>query len=170
MVDFRVFESVSITAHLACPCRTAPTLVLRTHPPRKARMIKSVGGVAVLPKHRLSCHCGTVVLELDLPDGIVNPRRCDCSICRRRGAIVASVVLTGITVIQGEDALKLYQFNTMVARHNFCSNCGIYTHHQRRSFPDQYGYNVGCLEGINPFDLEPVVLNDGVNHPADRAQ
>ncbi|MFN7271295.1 MAG: GFA family protein, partial [Gammaproteobacteria bacterium] len=34
--------------------------------------------------------------------------------------------------------------------------------------PDQYGYNVGCLEGINPFDLEPVPLLDGVNHPADR--
>ena len=82
-------------------------------------MIKSVGGVAVKSKHRLSCHCGTVVLELDLPDGIVNPRRCDCSICRRKGAIVASVVLSGITVIQGEDALKLYQFNTEVASSSF---------------------------------------------------
>jgi len=103
-------------------------------------MIKSVGGVAVKSKHRLSCHCGTIVLELNLPDGIVNPRRCDCSICRRKGAIVASVLLSGITVIQGEDALKLYQFNTKIARHYFCSICGIYTHHQRRSFPDQYGY------------------------------
>ncbi|TAG01404.1 MAG: GFA family protein [Betaproteobacteria bacterium] len=133
-------------------------------------MIKSVGGVSVLPKHRLSCHCGSVVLELDLPNGIVNPRRCDCSICRRKGAIVASVPLSGITVVQGGEVLKRYQFNTKVAKHYFCSNCGIYTHHQRRSFPDQYGYNVGCLEGINPFDLEPVPLNDGVNHPADRAK
>ncbi len=90
-------------------------------------MIKSVGGVAVLPKHRLSCHCGTVVLELDLPDGIVDARRCDCSICRRKGAIVASVALSGIKVIQGAEALKLYQFNTKVAKHYFCSNCGIYT-------------------------------------------
>jgi hypothetical protein len=131
-------------------------------------MIKTVGGVTIQEKHRLSCHCGTVVLELDLPDGIVNPRRCDCSICRRKGAIVASVVLSGITIIQGAESLKLYQFNTHVAKHYFCGNCGIYTHHQRRSFPDHYGYNVGCLEGINPFDLEPVPLNDGVNHPADR--
>jgi len=81
----------------------------------EAHMIKSVGGVPVLPKHRLTCHCGAVVLELDLPDGIVNPRRCDCSICRRKGAIVASVVLAGIRIIQGEEVLKLYQFNTMVA-------------------------------------------------------
>ena len=131
-------------------------------------MIRSVGGVPVQPRHRLSCHCGTVVLELDLPDGIVNPRRCDCSTCRRRSAIVASVALSGIKVIQGAESIKLYQFNTRVAKHYFCVTCGIYTHHQRRSYPDQYGYNVGCLEGIDPFKLEPVALNDGVNHPADR--
>jgi hypothetical protein len=132
-------------------------------------MIKSVGGVAIAPRHRLTCHCGTVVLELDLPDGIVNPRRCDCSICRRKGAVVASVLLAGIRVVSGGDSLKLYQFNTHVAKHYFCGNCGIYTHHQRRSFPDEYGYNVGCLDGVNPFQLEDVPVNDGVNHPADRS-
>ncbi|MEO5735468.1 MAG: GFA family protein [Rubrivivax sp.] len=130
-------------------------------------MIIAVGGVSVLPRHRLSCHCGAVVLELHLPNGIVDARRCDCSICRRKGAIVASVSLSDLTIVRGHDALKLYQFNTHVAQHWFCSHCGIYTHHRRRSSPDQYGYNVGCLEGINPFDLEPVPLNDGVNHPAD---
>jgi hypothetical protein len=31
------------------------------------------------------------------------------------------------------------------------------------------GYNVGCLEGVNPFDLLAVPTHDGVNHPADRA-
>ena len=55
--------------------------------------ITSAGGVPVLPRQRLTCHCGAVVIELDLPDGIVDPRRCDCSICRRKGAIVASVPL-----------------------------------------------------------------------------
>jgi hypothetical protein len=133
-------------------------------------MIKTVGTTAIEAKHRLSCHSGSVILELDLPNGIVDPRRCDCSICRRKGAIVASVALDGITVVQGADVLKMYQFNTKTAKHFFCSNCGIYTHHQRRSNPSQYGYNVGCLEGVNPFDLGPVVTNDGVNHPADRAK
>lgn len=66
--------------------------------------------------------------------------------------------------------LKLYQFNTHTAKHYFCSNCGIYTHHQRRSNSDQYGYNVGCLEGINPFDIPDVPVNDGINHPADRRE
>ncbi len=133
-------------------------------------MIKTVGTTAIKPKHRLSCHCGAVVLELDLPSGIVDPRRCDCSICRRKGAIVASIPLSGVTVIQGADSLKMYEFNSKTAKHFFCSRCGIYTHHQRRSNPSQYGYNVGCLEGVNPFELGAVPTNDGVNHPADRRQ
>lgn len=130
--------------------------------------IRRVGEVDIQPVHRLSCHCGSVVLELSLPEGIVNPRRCDCSICRRKGAVVASVVLDGIRIVQGQEHLRLYQFNTLVARHYFCGICGIYTHHQRRSFPDQYGYNVGCLEGVNPFLIPDVPVNDGVHHPADR--
>jgi len=133
-------------------------------------MIKRVGATEIKSKHRLSCHCGAVVLELDLPDGIVNPRRCDCSLCRRRGAIVASVPLAGIRMIQGAESLTLYQFNTRTAKHYFCSRCGIYTHHQRRSVPTEYGYNVACLEGVNPFDLGPVRTLDGINHPADRAK
>ncbi len=131
-------------------------------------MIKKVGSVEIRAKHQATCHCGAIVLELSLPDGIVDPRRCDCSICRRKGAVVASVPLSGIRIVKGEDHLRLYQFNTKTAKHYFCSECGIYTHHQRRSNPEQYGYNVGCLEGVNPFDIPNVPVNDGVNHPADR--
>ena len=131
-------------------------------------MITRVGPTEILAKHRASCHCGAVVLELDLPNGIVDPRRCDCSLCRRRGAIVASVPLSGIKLVQGAEALKLYQFNTNTAKHFFCVHCGVYTHHQRRSNPGQYGYNVACLDGVNPFELGPVPTMDGVNHPADR--
>lgn len=131
-------------------------------------MVKIVGDTEIKPKHTASCHCGAVVLELDLPNGIVDARRCDCSMCRRRGTIVASVPLSGITIVQGAGALTLYQFNTLTAKHYFCRHCGIQTHHQRRSNPTQYGYNVGCLEGVNPFQLANVPTNDGVNHPADR--
>lgn len=132
-------------------------------------MLKEVGGVPIQTRHRASCHCGAVELELELPDGIVSPRRCDCSICRRKGAVVASVPLSGLHVVKGAEQLRLYQFNTHAARHYFCGTCGIYTHHQRRSNPGQYGYNVGCLEGINPFAIADVPVEDGVNHPADRS-
>jgi hypothetical protein len=122
----------------------------------------------IKPIHKASCHCGTVEFDLNLPDGLVDPRRCDCSMCRRRGAIAASVPLGGIRIAKGEKYLSLYQFNTMTAKHYFCSVCGIYTHHQRRSNPNQYGFNVACLEGVNPFELGEVPIYDGVNHPADR--
>ncbi|AGV19314.1 Glutathione-dependent formaldehyde-activating enzyme [Vibrio alginolyticus] len=131
-------------------------------------MIKKVGNTQINTLHRLSCHCGKVELELALPNGIEKPRRCDCSMCRRRGAIVASVPLNGIRIVQGEDVLKQYQFNTHTAKHFFCGECGIYTHHQRRSDPSEYGYNVGCLEGVNPYELGAIEVMDGVNHPSDR--
>lgn len=132
-------------------------------------MIKQVGSTVIEPKHQATCHCGSVVLELDLPNGIVDPRRCDCSMCRRKGALMASVSRSGIKILAGEEKLSLYQFNTHTAKHYFCSVCGIYTHHQRRSNPNEYGFNVGCLVGVNPFLIPDVPVSDGVNHPSDRA-
>lgn len=38
----------------------------------------------------------------------------------------------------------------ILPRHRLLCHCGIYTHHRRRSNPHEYGYNVGCLEGVNP--------------------
>ena len=122
----------------------------------------------IKPVHRLSCHCGNIKIDLKLPKGLVKLRRCDCSMCRRRGAIVASVPLDDITYISGEHDIACYQFNTKTAKHYFCNTCGIYTHHQRRSDPTEYGFNVGCLEDINPYLLGDIPVLDGVNHPADR--
>ncbi|WP_119968704.1 GFA family protein [Shewanella japonica] len=131
-------------------------------------MIQKVGATLIKLRHIARCHCGEVNIELFLPNGIENPRRCDCSICRRKGAIVASVPLANLKIISGEQHLTCYQFNTHTAKHYFCSKCGIYTHHQRRSNPNEYGYNIGCLVGVNPYELGDVVINDGVNHPADK--
>ena len=124
--------------------------------------------IDIKPVHKASCHCGAVQFEVSLPDGLDDPRRCDCSMCRRRGAIVASVTLDGIKILKGQDKLSLYQFNTMSAKHYFCSICGIYTHHQRRSNPSQYGFNVACLDGVNPLLLKDIPTYDGINHPADK--
>ena len=118
--------------------------------------------------HRLTCHCGAVELAVTLSDGLNSKRRCDCSFCRRRGAVAVSAPLDGIRIVRGENALSLYQFNTGSAKHYFCRHCGIYAHHRRRSNPNEYGVNAGALEGVNPRDLDPVPWNDGVNHPSDR--
>jgi hypothetical protein len=115
-----------------------------------------------------ACHCGTVRFHVRLKNGLHSARRCSCSYCRMRGAVAVTADLGDIHIVAGEAALTTYQFNTMTAKHYFCSNCGIYTHHQRRSNPNQYGVNVACLEGISPFDFEEVPVNDGVQHPSDK--
>ena len=119
--------------------------------------------------HDAACHCGTVRLRVTLTDGLATARRCDCSFCRMRGAVAVSAPLSGIEIVAGEDALTLYEWGTRTAKHFFCSVCGIYTHHQRRSNPEQYGVNAACLDGVSPFDFSELPVNDGVSHPADGA-
>lgn len=116
-----------------------------------------------------ACHCKTVRFEVRLTDGFKTARRCNCSFCRMRGAVAVSADLDGIRFTAGEDALRLYTFNTGSAKHFFCSVCGIYTHHQRRSNPRQYGINAACLEGVSPFDFAEVPVLDGARHPKDGA-
>ncbi len=116
--------------------------------------------------HKCACHCGTVQFEADLPD-ILQPSRCNCSICAMKGAVVVYVALDQVRVTSGEDALSCYQFNTKVAKHYFCSNCGIHCFHQARSDPDKYGINVSCIEGMGPYDFAEIPVNDGINHTLD---
>ena len=117
-----------------------------------------------------ACHCGTVRFRVKLVDGLKTARRCTCSYCRMRGAVAVSANVGDISFHAGEDALTLYRFNTGVAEHYFCSRCGIYTHHRRRSNPQQYAVNVACLKGVSPFDFAEVPVIDGINHPADRGR
>ncbi|HET6941516.1 MAG TPA: GFA family protein [Sphingomicrobium sp.] len=114
-----------------------------------------------------SCHCGAVQFEAELPVGLSSARRCTCSICRMRGAVAVTSTNEGFRITRGEDKLATYRFNTKTAEHHFCSVCGIYTHHKRRSNPDQLGVNVACLEGVSPFDFTEVTVYDGQRHPSD---
>ena len=116
----------------------------------------------------LKCHCGSVELELTLPNGFENLRKCNCSICSKKNAVVASVSINNLKVVKGETELREYTFNTHTAKHYFCSICGVYTHHQRRSVPSEYGFNIACVEGIRPFEIENVPVNDGENHALDQ--
>ena len=115
-----------------------------------------------------TCHCGSVQFEVDLPTGFQDLSRCNCSMCARRGAVVTSVPLDAFRILQGAENLTLYQFNTKTAEHYFCSTCGIYTHHRRLSNPNQFGVNVACIEGVNPFELGDIPTTDGIIHSSDR--
>lgn len=114
------------------------------------------------------CHCGAVRFEVTLIEGLASARRCNCSLCAKRGAVAVTARRDDLKIIAGKDRLATYRFNTGVAEHHFCKVCGIYTHHRRRSNPDQLGVNVACLDALSPFDFAEVPVNEGRIHPSDR--
>ena len=111
---------------------------------------------------RLTCHCGGVELRVTLVDGLNTAKRCDCSFCRRRGAMTADVKDGDLEVIRAE-TLGTYQFGPKIETHHFCTRCGVYTHHRRPALGMEWGVNVGGLEGLNPADIDPVPWMDGKN-------
>ena len=115
----------------------------------------------------LKCHCGSIEAEINI-DKIEKFLRCNCSICKRKGAIMSMVKNEDFKIIKGKDIITIYKFHTKVAKHYFCSNCGIYTHHHPRSNPAMTGFNIGCIDELNSFQLDDVPVNDGNNHPLDK--
>ena len=117
---------------------------------------------------KLVCHCGEIEAEINISGKLEKILRCNCSICKRKGTIMSMVKNEDFKIIKGEDKLKLYQFHTKVAKHYFCSKCGIYTHHNPRSNPSMTGFNVGWVDDIDVFELKNISVNDGLNHPLDK--
>lgn len=118
--------------------------------------------------HTATCHCGAVELAVNFPNGLGDLKRCNCSICRRKGAAMAYTAKENLAVVKGEDKLSTYSFHTHAAQHYFCSVCGIYTHHVPRINPDMFGVNVGCIKGVDMDSLGEISVNDGINHPMDQ--
>ncbi len=106
--------------------------------------------------YRGSCHCGAVTFTLKTDLGYCV--RCDCSMCRRRGAIMVRCDQDDLVIESGREWLTEYRFNTKVAVHSFCKRCGIYTFHKMRKLPDKYGVNAGCIEGIDLAALAPISI------------
>ena len=118
-----------------------------------------------------ACHCGAVRFSVEAT--IDELTTCDCSLCVKKNALMARVPERALTVFKGYAMLSLYQWNTRVAKHYFCRQCGIYVFHRKRSAPEFYGVNVFCLENFDPT-LFPVRVTSGaemsVEDPAAPAQ
>ena len=108
-------------------------------------------------KYNVSCHCGKVKLLIETDLKIL--KQCNCSICKRKNAKMNILPKEAIVSISGEENLSIYQFGTNVAKHYFCKNCGIYTHHQRKSDPNGIGVNIGCIDDIDSFQYDADVLD-----------
>ena len=108
--------------------------------------------------YKVSCHCGSVQLNVETDLSIV--KQCNCSMCKRKNAKMNILPKESIQSIQGEENLSLYQFGTNVAKHYFCKNCGIYTHHYRKSDPNGIGINIGCIDEVDSFSIDSDVLDN----------
>ena len=110
--------------------------------------------------HRGSCHCGQVRFQVDAE--IAELTTCDCSLCVKKNAVMAKVPDAALTIVQGEEHLSLYEWNTHRAKHFFCRRCGVYVFHRKRAAPDHFGVNVFCLDGFDPSAV-PVRATEGAN-------
>ena len=117
---------------------------------------------------KLKCHCGTVKAEINVPENFEKVLRCNCSLCKRKGALMTLVKNEDFKITNGADKISLYQFHTKVAKHYFCSICGIYTHHNPRSNPAMTGFNIGCIDEFDTFSLKNISIIEGLNHPLDK--
>lgn len=119
-------------------------------------------GFRPMQKYLGSCHCGAVrfQIETDFPE----LTQCDCSICRKKNALMVKVHESNFNLLDGKECLTEYQFHTHTARHFFCKVCGIYPFHRKRVTPDNLGINVFCLENFDPAGI-PVRLAVGAAMP-----
>jgi hypothetical protein len=106
------------------------------------------------------CHCGAVRFQV-----VVDKHKaddCNCSICRKKGFLHLIVPQDKFTLLQGDDVLTTYTFNTGVAQHKFCRICGIHSFYIPRSHPDCVDVNIRCLDSdvVKNFEIVPF---DGAN-------
>ncbi len=95
--------------------------------------------------HKGGCHCGRIRFEVEAP-GDLDVNECNCSICRLTGFLHLIVRKDDFRLVSGQDDLSTYQFNTGVAKHFFCSVCGVKSFYIPRSNPDGYSVNARCLD------------------------
>ncbi len=115
------------------------------------------------------CHCGAVRFEVETPDTI-EVEDCNCSICARTGFLHIIVPASRFRLVAGEDQITNYTFNTGVARHLFCSVCGVKSFYVPRSNPDGYSVNLRCLDDPGSFAEVRIVNFDGRGNWEGQAQ
>jgi len=101
-----------------------------------------------MPTYHGSCHCKAVRFEVDTT--IERVTECNCSVCSKKGFLHHRVAPEHFRLVSGQEQLGLYQFGTGVARHHFCTVCGIHPFTRPRAAPHLYTINVRTLDD---FDL-----------------
>lgn len=102
------------------------------------------------------CHCNSVRFEAALPDR-VTAQACNCSMCEKVGYVHIIIPQTRFRLLEGQDHLTDYTFNSGVAHHLFCRICGVKSFYRPRSNPDGWSVNARCLDDVSTLtiDIEP---------------
>lgn len=74
--------------------------------------------------HTGGCHCGAVRFQVLAPKRL-HVYNCNCSICMKKQNKHFVVPKSKFTLLQGEDNITTYTFNTRQAQHTFCKTCGV---------------------------------------------
>ncbi len=114
------------------------------------------------------CHCGSIRFEADLRAEPYLAQACNCSICQKLGFLHLIVPQSRFRLLQGDQDLTSYRFNTATAEHLFCRVCGVKSFYRPRSNPDGWSVNARCLDAfgdlriqIEPFDGREWEANAG---------
>ncbi len=110
-----------------------------------------------------SCHCGAVKLEMQR-----KPRKltqCNCSLCRRYGALWAYFQRKSIRVQAEPNALERYTWGDRRFVFFHCSICGCVTHYERMSkredASDMGAVNLRNIDNPTIVSSVPIRLLDG---------
>jgi len=120
----------------------------------------------VTTRYEGGCHCGAVRFRVDVEDHVA--LECNCSMCTKMGYLHVIVPPERFAILQGQEALTTYTFNTHVAKHMFCRVCGVHPFYRPRSHPDDWDVNALCLDGdaASRFRVEPFEGKDWEGHVA----
>ncbi len=104
------------------------------------------------------CHCGRVGFSFE-SEPIATAKRCNCSICRRKGAVMSSKYIPASDFTPHANASDLadYRWGDRDVNHLFCKTCGIYPYHGDATMG--YRVNLGCVEGLDPLALEISIID-----------
>ena len=100
-----------------------------------------------------SCHCGAVEFELDrTPEWLTD---CNCSICRRIGALWAHADVSEIKLTRESGATSGYSWGDRTLAIHTCGTCGCTTHWESLQ-PDQSTRMAVNCRLSDPGDIAPL--------------
>ena len=111
-----------------------------------------------------SCHCKKVLFQIETDNIHEDLYRCNCSLCKKKSITMKSVQQDAFTLLEGKGYLGLYKWNKNIAEHFLGKECGVYTHHKRRRYPDKISVNFACLDDLGLPEEKNILLVDGRSH------